>query len=67
MSLKMSKNQQILAKIGGSLALLLSLGLGQQASAVTLVENLSKISDGCRKNRELQLGKLKLYNWQWQL
>jgi len=39
----MTKNQQILAKIGGgSLALLLSLGLGQQASAVTLVENLSE-------------------------
>ena len=39
----MTKNQQILAKIGGgSLALLLSLGLGQQAYAVTLVENLSQ-------------------------
>jgi hypothetical protein len=44
MSLKMSKNQQILAKIGGggSLALLVSLALGQQASAVTLVENLTQ-------------------------
>lgn len=43
----MSKNQQILAKIGGgSLALLLSLGLGQQASAVTLVENLTQPTDG---------------------
>ena len=39
----MTKNQQILAKIGGgSIALLLSLGLGQQAYAVTLVENLSQ-------------------------
>ncbi|CAO5061502.1 PEP-CTERM protein-sorting domain-containing protein [Microcystis aeruginosa] len=37
----MTKNQQILAKMGGgSLALLLSLGLGQQASATTLVSNL---------------------------
>ncbi|MBE8994624.1 choice-of-anchor R domain-containing protein [Microcystis aeruginosa] len=37
----MTKNQQILAKMGGSsLALLLSLSLGQQASAATLVENL---------------------------
>jgi len=46
----MSKNQQILAKIGGggSLALLLSLSLGQQASAVTLVENLSQTNDGGR-------------------
>ena len=43
----MNKNQQILAKIGGgSLALLLSLGLGQQASAVTLVENLSEETVG---------------------
>ena len=43
----MTKNQQILAKIGGgSLALLLSLGLGQQASAVTLVENLSQSTLG---------------------
>ncbi|WP_260441195.1 MULTISPECIES: choice-of-anchor R domain-containing protein [Microcystis] len=43
----MTKNQQILAKIGGgSLALLLSLGLGQQAYAVTLVENLSESNDG---------------------
>ncbi len=43
----MTKNQQILAKIGGgSLALLLSLGLGQQASAVTLVENLSQGNNG---------------------
>jgi hypothetical protein len=43
----MTKNQQILAKIGGgSLALLLSLGLGQQASAVTLVENLSQSNGG---------------------
>jgi hypothetical protein len=43
---KMTQNQQILAKIGGgSLALLLSLGLGQQASAVTLVENLSQGND----------------------
>ncbi|CAO4997412.1 PEP-CTERM protein-sorting domain-containing protein [Microcystis aeruginosa] len=42
----MTKNQQILAKIGGgSLALLLSLGLGQQASAVTLVENLSQVNN----------------------
>ncbi|WP_353845159.1 MULTISPECIES: choice-of-anchor R domain-containing protein [unclassified Microcystis] len=31
---------------GGSLALLLSLGLGQQASAVTLVENLSQGNNG---------------------
>ncbi|AKV70299.1 hypothetical protein VL20_5471 [Microcystis panniformis FACHB-1757] len=31
---------------GGSLALLLSLGLGQQAYAVTLVENLSESNDG---------------------
>jgi hypothetical protein len=39
----MTKNQQILATMGGSsLALLLSLGLGQQASAVTLVENLTQ-------------------------
>ena len=39
----MTKKNQILAKIGGgSLALLLSLGLGQQAYAVTLVENLSQ-------------------------
>ena len=37
----MTKNQQILAKMGGgSLALLLSLSLGQQASATTLVSNL---------------------------
>jgi hypothetical protein len=37
----MTKNQQILAKMGGgSLALLLSLSLGQQASAATLVSNL---------------------------
>ena len=37
----MTKNQQILAKMGGSsLALLLSLSLGQQASANTLVSNL---------------------------
>jgi hypothetical protein len=37
----MTKNQQVLAKMGGgSLALLLSLSLGQQASAATLVENL---------------------------
>ncbi|WP_108938021.1 choice-of-anchor R domain-containing protein [Microcystis sp. 0824] len=37
----MTKNQQILAKMGGgSLAILLSLGLGQQASATTLVSNL---------------------------
>ena len=39
----MTKNQQLLAKMGGgSLALLLSLSLGQQASAATLVENLSQ-------------------------
>ncbi|MFN6273900.1 MAG: choice-of-anchor R domain-containing protein [Microcystis sp.] len=38
----MTKNQQLLAKMGGgSLALLLSLSLGQQASATTLVSNLS--------------------------
>ncbi|GCL54842.1 hypothetical protein NIES3806_21850 [Microcystis aeruginosa NIES-3806] len=37
----MTKNQQLLAKMGGgSLALLLSLSLGQQASATTLVSNL---------------------------
>ncbi|MDB9432576.1 choice-of-anchor R domain-containing protein [Microcystis aeruginosa] len=37
----MTKTQQILVKMGGSsLALLLSLSLGQQASAATLVENL---------------------------
>jgi hypothetical protein len=37
----MTKDQQILAKMGGgSLALLLSLSLGQQASATTLVSNL---------------------------
>jgi|NOAtaT_6_FD_contig_123_36746_length_884_multi_5_in_0_out_1_2 hypothetical protein len=37
----MTKDQQILAKVGGgSLALLLSLSLGQQASATTLVSNL---------------------------
>ncbi|GBL12593.1 hypothetical protein MSj_04113 [Microcystis aeruginosa Sj] len=37
----MTKTQQILAKTGGgSLALLLSLSLGQQASATTLVSNL---------------------------
>ncbi|MDB9414184.1 choice-of-anchor R domain-containing protein [Microcystis aeruginosa] len=42
----MTKNQQILAKMGGSsLALLLSLSLGQQASAATLVENLSQPPD----------------------
>ena len=44
----MTKNQQILAKIGGgSLALLLSLSLGKQASAVsvTFVENLSQTND----------------------
>ncbi|GCL59525.1 choice-of-anchor R domain-containing protein [Microcystis aeruginosa] len=41
----MTKNQQILAKMGGgSLALLLSLGLGQQASATTLVSNLPPIT-----------------------
>jgi len=39
----MTKNQQLLAKMGGSsLALLLSLSLGQQASAATLVENLNQ-------------------------
>ena len=39
----MTKNQQILAKMGGgSLALLVSLSLGQQASAVILVENLTQ-------------------------
>ncbi|MCE2668954.1 MAG: choice-of-anchor R domain-containing protein [Microcystis sp.] len=38
----MTKNQQLLANMGGgSLALLLSLSLGQQASATTLVSNLS--------------------------
>ncbi|NCR42162.1 MAG: PEP-CTERM sorting domain-containing protein [Microcystis aeruginosa W13-11] len=43
----MTKNQQILAKIGGSsLALLLFSGLGQQAYAVTLVENLSQSNSG---------------------
>ena len=53
----MTKNQQILAKIGGgSLALLLSLGLGQQASAVTLVENLSQVNNG--------LGVAQLANWE---
>lgn len=53
----MTKNQQILAKIGGgSLALLLSLGLGQQASAVTLVENLSQGNNG--------VGVAQLANWQ---
>ena len=37
----MTKNQQIVAKMGGgSLALFLSLSLGQQASATTLVSNL---------------------------
>ena len=37
----MTKNQQLLANMGGgSLALLLSFSLGQQASAATLVENL---------------------------
>ena len=37
----MTKNQQLLAKMGGgSLALFLSLSLGQQASATTLVSNL---------------------------
>ncbi|NCR55972.1 MAG: PEP-CTERM sorting domain-containing protein [Microcystis aeruginosa L211-07] len=37
----MTKDQQILAKVGGgSLAILLSLSLGQQASAATLVSNL---------------------------
>ena len=37
----MTKNQQVLAKMGGgSLAILLSLSLGQQASAATLVSNL---------------------------
>ncbi|GCL47600.1 choice-of-anchor R domain-containing protein [Microcystis aeruginosa] len=41
----MTKNQQILAKMGGgSLALLLSLSLGQQASATTLVSNLPPIT-----------------------
>jgi hypothetical protein len=50
----MTKNQQILAKIGGgSLALLLSLGLGQQASAVTLVENLSQ---GTNSTGYIELG-----------
>jgi len=50
----MTKNQQILAKIGGgSLALLLSLGLGQQASAVTLVENLSQ---GTNSTSGIELG-----------
>ncbi|MBC1197587.1 PEP-CTERM sorting domain-containing protein [Microcystis aeruginosa BLCCF158] len=42
----MTKNQQILAKVGGgSLALLLSLSLGQQASATTLVSNLTTPSE----------------------
>ncbi|WP_157221747.1 choice-of-anchor R domain-containing protein [Microcystis sp. T1-4] len=41
---------------GGSLALLLSLGLGQQASAVTLVENLSQGNNG--------VGVARLANWQ---
>jgi len=50
----MTKNQQILAKIGGgSLALLLSLGLGQQAYAVTLVENLSQ---GTNSTSGIELG-----------
>jgi hypothetical protein len=41
----MTKNQQLLAKMGGgSLALLLSLSLGQQASATTLVSNLPSTS-----------------------
>ncbi len=41
----MTKNQQLLAKMGGgSLALLLSLSLGQQASATTLVSNLPQTS-----------------------
>jgi len=41
----MTKNQQLLAKMGGgSLALLLSLSLGQQASATTLVSNLPPIT-----------------------
>ena len=41
----MTKNQQLLAKMGGgSLALLLSLSLGQQASATTLVSNLPSIT-----------------------
>ena len=43
----MTKNQQLLAKMGGgSLALLLSLGLGQQASAATLVSNLPPTTSG---------------------
>ncbi len=41
----MTKNQQLLANMGGgSLALLLSLSLGQQASAATLVSNLPPIT-----------------------
>jgi len=41
----MTKDQQILAKMGGgSLAMLLSLSLGQQASATTLVSNLPPIT-----------------------
>ncbi len=42
----MTKNQQLLAKMGGgSLALLLSLSLGQQASADLLVSNLPPTTD----------------------
>ena len=42
----MTKNRQLLAKMGGgSLALLLSLSLGQQASAAILVSNLPPTTD----------------------
>ncbi|MEB3189187.1 MAG: choice-of-anchor R domain-containing protein [Snowella sp.] len=50
----MTKNQQILAKMGeGSLALLLSLGLGQQASATTLVSNLPPITQNPTQGRDI--------------
>ncbi|MDB9425671.1 PEP-CTERM sorting domain-containing protein [Microcystis aeruginosa CS-564/01] len=50
----MTKNQQILAKMGGgSLALLLSLSLGQQASATTLVDNLPPTTPSPTEGRDV--------------
>lgn len=50
----MTKNQQILAKMGGgSLALLLSLSLGQQASAATLVSNLPPTTPSPTEGRDV--------------